>query len=316
MTEGHQPYPMTDAETELLPAGTLGARPAGDYPAGGDQSTVEVAKEQAAGVAQTGVQTGQHVASVAKDQAAQVTAEAGRQAKDLLDQARSELSQQATTQQQRLADNLKSLSQQLHSMARNSDQPGLATDLARQGGEVTDQVASWFDGREPAAVLQDVRRFARRRPGTFLLMAAGAGLLAGRLTRGLKDQASDDSGAGSGPSGLTTGGAPVGYPAAGGLTTGGYAGSAEYPAGGGYPAGEYPAGGGYPAGEYPADGGYAGSRYPAGEYPTGGGIPPSGTVPPTGGYGRGLPPTGSHATDDLIPFTGQEGDLDYPGEPR
>ncbi|RHA44104.1 hypothetical protein D1825_03040, partial [Cellulomonas rhizosphaerae] len=35
--------------------------------------------------------------------------------------------------------------------------------------------------------LAEVRSFARRRPGTFLLVAAGAGLLVGRLTRALKD---------------------------------------------------------------------------------------------------------------------------------
>jgi len=313
MTEGNQPYPMTDAETELLPAATLGGRPA--YDDGGDQSTTEVAKEQAAGVAQTGVQAGQHVASVAKDQAAQVTAEAGRQAKDLLDQARSELSQQATSQQQRLADGLKSLSQQLHSMARNTDQPGMAADLARQGGEVTEQVASWFDGREPAAVLRDVRSFARRRPGTFLLMAAGAGLLAGRLTRGLKDEAGDDSR--QQPAGsqheLTSGSAgaaPLGYPETGGLTTGvpgsvgGYAGG--YPATGGY--GNAVPGGAVPGGVVP------GGVVPGGAVP--GGVVPGGAVP--GGAIPGGVVPGGPIGEEPIPYAGQHGEFDYPapGEPR
>lgn len=294
MTEGNQPYPMTDAETELLPAATLGGRPpTGD---GGDQSTVEVAKEQAAGMTQETAQAGQHVASVAKDQAAQVTAEAGRQAKDLLDQARSELSQQAASQQQRLADGLKSLSQQLHSMAHNSDQQGLATDLARQGGDVTDQVASWFDGREPAAVLRDVRSFARRRPGAFLLMAAGAGLLAGRLTRGLKDQASHDSGpdpAGS-QHGLTSAGAgSLGYPETSGLTTGvpgGYAGSGGYSTGGGYGGGAVP-----------------------------GGVMPGGAVPGMpGGAVPGSAVPGVAGAEEPLPYAGQHGELGYPapGEPR
>jgi len=278
---------MTDAETELLPAATLGGRPA--TVDGGDQSTVDVAKEQAAGMTQETAQAGQHVASVAKDQAAQVTAEAGRQAKDLLGQARSELSQQASSQQQRLADGLKSLSRQLHSMAHSSDQPGLATDLARQGGEVTDQLASWFDGREPAAVLRDVRSFARRRPGAFLLMAAGAGLLAGRLTRGLKDQAGDGSGtvSGGGQQGLTSGSAgagSLGYPETSGLTTGvpgGYAGSGGYATGGGYV--------------------------------PGGGVMPGGVVP-----GGVMPGDAVLGAEEPIPYGGQHGEFDYPapGEPR
>ncbi|RHA44441.1 hypothetical protein D1825_01260, partial [Cellulomonas rhizosphaerae] len=41
--------------------------------------------------------------------------------------------------------------------------------------------------------LAEVRSFARRRPGTFLLVAAGAGLIVGRLTRALKDAPSDSS---------------------------------------------------------------------------------------------------------------------------
>jgi hypothetical protein len=39
-------------------------------------------------------------------------------------------------------------------------------------------------------VLDEVRAFARRRPGAYLAIAAGAGLLTGRLARGLA--ASDD----------------------------------------------------------------------------------------------------------------------------
>ena len=218
MTEGYQPYSATNAETEYLPpvmpdAGSYAATEGGS--GGADQKTTDVAKDQAADLKQGTVEAGQHVASVAKDQASNVTAEAGRQAKDLLGQARSELSQQASAQQQRVADGLRSLSQQLHSMSEHSDEPGIAADLAKQGAHVTEQAASWFDGGDPGAMLNEVRSFARRRPGTFLLMAAGAGLLAGRLTRGLKDEASSDSDGGSqgsagGQAGLTSGTTGVG----------------------------------------------------------------------------------------------------------
>ena len=232
MSEGYQPYPSTDtypstdAQTELLPS----VPPAYPASSGNDPSTTEIAKEQATDVAQTGVRAGQHVASVAKEQAANVATEAGRQAQDLLGQARSELNRQAAAQQQRVADGLKSLSRQLHSMSQHSAEPGLAADLARQGAQVSEQAASWFDGRDPGALLDEIRSLARRRPGTFLLMAAGAGLLAGRLTRGLKDQSSDGAEAGSGPSEPATGAVPLGYPDE--LTTGLPSGSVG---GGGYP---------------------------------------------------------------------------------
>ena len=39
--------------------------------------------------------------------------------------------------------------------------------------------------RDPGALLDEVRSFARRKPGTYLAIALGAGVLAGRLTRGL-----------------------------------------------------------------------------------------------------------------------------------
>jgi hypothetical protein len=160
-------------------------------------STVDVAKEQAAAVRHGAADAGQHVADVAKDQAQSVVAEAGSQTADLLRQARSELTDQANAQQQRVARGLHALGDELQSMARRSEQPGVATDLARQASSKTHDIASWLDSREPGQLVQELRAFARQRPGTFLLAAAGAGLLAGRLTRGVKDASSTD-GSGSG----------------------------------------------------------------------------------------------------------------------
>jgi hypothetical protein len=162
-------------------------------------STVDVAKEQAAAVRHGAADAGQHVADVAKDQAQSVVAEAGSQTADLLRQARSELTDQANAQQQRVARGLHALGDELQSMAQRSEQPGVATDLARQASSKTHDIASWLDSREPGQLVQELRAFARQRPGTFLLAAAGAGLLAGRLTRGVKDASSTDgSGSGSG----------------------------------------------------------------------------------------------------------------------
>ncbi|MFL6161383.1 MAG: hypothetical protein ACJ74U_04065 [Jatrophihabitantaceae bacterium] len=302
MTEGYQPYPSTDAETEFLPpvsadTGTTAMISSGQGGLdgggldGGGQKTTEVAKEQAGDLTQGTVHAGQHVASVAKDQAASVTAEAGRQAKDLLGQARSELSQQVSSQQQRVADGLKSLSQQLHSMSEHSDQPGLAADLARQGAQATEQVASWFDGRDPGAVLDEVRSFGRRRPGTFLLLAAGAGLLAGRLTRGLKDEASGGTEQGGADgyrrSDLTSGTAgafPAGsftHPETAELTTG-------LPGAGGLSG----------TGGLPGAGGLSGA----------GGLPGQGSA---GGFAPGAAPAGPLA-DEPLPYVSQDGEFGYP----
>ncbi|GAB3951736.1 hypothetical protein GCM10027614_54210 [Micromonospora vulcania] len=58
-------------------------------------------------------------------------------------------------------------------------------------------------------MLDDVRTYARRHPGTFLAGAAVAGLLVGRLTRGLTASGSDGS-AGGGSAGGSAGGGSAG----------------------------------------------------------------------------------------------------------
>jgi hypothetical protein len=87
------------------------------------------------------------------------------------------------------------MSSQLQSMADAPDQQGVASDLIRQAAQRSEAVASWLENRQPGDLLGDVQRFARNRPGTFLLLAAGAGVLAGRLTRSLTAGATGSQGA-------------------------------------------------------------------------------------------------------------------------
>ncbi len=168
-----------------------------DY--GSDSSTTEVAKEQAAAVSGTAAQAGQQVAGVAKDEAANVVQQAKYEARNLLDQTRTELSSQASTQQQRAASGLHSLSAELQSMASKSESDGPATQVARQAADRVESAASWLENREPGQVITEIQRFARQRPGAFLAMAAGAGVLVGRLGRGI----AADSSASSGSTGQT-----------------------------------------------------------------------------------------------------------------
>jgi len=156
-------------------------------------STKDVAKDQAADVAGSAKDAGQHVASVAKDEAGNVVTEATRQAKDILGQTRAEIGQQAADQQQRVAGGLRSLGTELGSMVERSDESGMATDLARQASAKANELADWLEQRDPGSLLEEVRTFARRRPGAFLAIAVGAGLAAGRLTRGLRDESSSSS---------------------------------------------------------------------------------------------------------------------------
>jgi hypothetical protein len=156
-------------------------------------STTNVAKDQASNVAGSATSAGQHVASVAKDEAGNVAAEAKAQTKNVLQQARTELTQQANDQQQRVAGGLRSLGTELGSMAEGNQESGLATDLARQASDKAHEVADWLENRDPSSLLGEVKTFARQRPGTFLALALVAGVAAGRLTRGLKDEASSST---------------------------------------------------------------------------------------------------------------------------
>jgi hypothetical protein len=162
------------------------------------QATVEATKDQAGQVSQSAAGAGQHVAQVAKEQLGTVAGEAGRQTRDLLNHGRSELTAQAGQQKQRVTAGLQTLSSELHSMAQHDGSEGLATDLARQGARQIGELASWLDSREPGQLVNELKSFARRRPGTFLLLAAGLGLAAGRVTRGVADSG-DQSAADSQP---------------------------------------------------------------------------------------------------------------------
>ena len=156
-------------------------------PAGVERSSSkqEAAKVEAVEVKRQATDAAQDVAETAKAEAANVAAEVKTNARDLLLQARSDITEQAGTQQQKVAQGLRSVASELHSMAAASDQPGVATDLVRQAAERSAAVASWLDERDPGSLLTEVKSFARRRPGTFRLRAAGAGVLAGRLSRSL-----------------------------------------------------------------------------------------------------------------------------------
>jgi len=174
---------------------------------GGTAGTADTAKDQAAHIAEKAADAGSKVVGSAKEETGKVAGEAKSQAKDLFDQTRSELADQAGTQQKRVASGLHSLSDELTSMAENS-QGGVAGDLVGQVASRAGSVADWLEQRDPGSLVDEVRRFARQKPGTFIAVAAGAGLLVGRLTRsvasGAKDQATDAASTAPRPDSATT----------------------------------------------------------------------------------------------------------------
>ena len=157
------------------------------------QQAKDVAVDEAKNVGQTAAQAGSQVASVATDQAKNVAQETQRQAKDLLEQGRTQVKDQVVSQQQKAGQSLTSLAQELRALADGSSEgaPGPARDLLQQASSSVESFAGMLQNKEPAELLDEVRRFARRKPGLFLLGAAAAGVLAGRLTSGVKAAHSD-----------------------------------------------------------------------------------------------------------------------------
>lgn len=163
-----------------------------------DPSTTDVAKDQASEVKDTTKQAGQQVVQETRQQVAQVASEAKNQTSNLLRQGVSEINSQAGQQQQRLAQSVHSIAKELGSMASSSDQSGPMTGLAQDASRRAGAAAHWLETHEPSDILDGLRSFARRRPATFLLGAAAAGVLVGRLTRGIAAEAkNDDQGAGN-----------------------------------------------------------------------------------------------------------------------
>jgi len=202
------------------------SNPTGGYPppsttmsgsgsASGTRSTTDAAKDEAANVGQSAKEATGQVASTASEQAKQVVGETKRQAQGLINQAGGQVSEQASAQKEKAVGGLRSFADELRSMAEgNGAQGGMTGDLARQAAGKAQEFAGWLDQRDPGNLIEEIRQLARRKPGTFLIGAALAGIAAGRLTRGAvaangSSDSSQRTGMGAG-TGMPATGTPIG----------------------------------------------------------------------------------------------------------
>jgi hypothetical protein len=170
--------------------------------------TVEDAKSRASDVASTARDKSAEVASEAKDQAGEVFQEAKSQARNVVEDLKRDAHDQASAQTGRAAEGLRGLAQQLGSLVdgRPGD-AGIAGDCARRLGDRVSDIAERVERGGFDGVVQDMRRYARRRAGTFLLGAAVAGFATGRL---LRVGAQAEQGNGTPSPGVTTSPLPAG----------------------------------------------------------------------------------------------------------
>lgn len=150
-----------------------------------DGSSSSGATEHAKQAAGTAAEETQHVAGVAAGEAQRIAVEAKSQVQQLLGEATSQMEDQSRTQRDRVVSTLHTLTDDLEQMAGGAS-GGMAAELVRGVADQARTLTNSLEGREPRELLDEVRGYARRKPGTFLLGALAAGIVAGRVTRGAR----------------------------------------------------------------------------------------------------------------------------------
>jgi len=142
---------------------------------------------------------GEHVgevAAAAREQARGVADDARAQVRGIARSAQERVNEQAVTASERAAEALRTAADRFGALAAGD--PGAAGPFAGYANDIRVRVgdlAARLEGG-PDVVLDDVRRFARRRPGLFLAGAGLSGFVVGRMMMGARDAESQhDSGA-------------------------------------------------------------------------------------------------------------------------
>lgn len=183
----------TGSGTGSSDSGSSGSGSSDSDSSGGGKAKADAAKGAASNVAGT-----------AKEQAANVASEVSDHARQLFGQASGTLKDQAADQQQKAASGLRTIGDHLGKMADDDDEQGLAAKVVRDLSNRAGSVAGYLEGRDPGSLVDEVKSFAARRPGTFIAIAAGAGILAGRLAKALTTEIKHEKEGGvSGTTGTT-----------------------------------------------------------------------------------------------------------------
>jgi ElaB/YqjD/DUF883 family membrane-anchored ribosome-binding protein len=150
---------------------------------------VAQAAVQGKDVARVTTQGAGAVVQEAGTQVGQVVEEAKVQARNALEDAKSQLRDHADAQATKISDGLRSLSNEMRALSEGRPEAaGTAKQYLEQATSKLDGAVSRLDAGGLEGVLNDVQRYARRRPVMFLAGAAAAGFLAGRLFRSVKDE--------------------------------------------------------------------------------------------------------------------------------
>lgn len=157
------------------------------------------ASQEGGAVAQHAKSAAADVSTTAKEQAREVAHETAGQARRVVDDVRQRASQEADDQAKRVVQGINRLADELTSMAEHSTEGSPAAGAIRQVADTGRQAARYLDERGLGGVLEATQDFARRKPGTFLIGAAVAGFLVGRVVKSATGSSSSGNRATSEP---------------------------------------------------------------------------------------------------------------------
>jgi hypothetical protein len=148
------------------------------------EATGKSAKDEGQQLAQSAKESSAQVAQTVKEEAANVAGEVKSQARSLAGEARDQVGTRIDQQKSAAVDALRTTGEELRKLTEGQNQSRLTSELTRHAAEQAHTVADYLDNKGPSEILGDVRDFARRKPGVFLLAAGLAGVVVGRIVRG------------------------------------------------------------------------------------------------------------------------------------
>jgi TolA-binding protein len=173
---------------------------------GPDNGAGSTASTAAKAGAQAAAGSAKDVAQTAREEARNVAEEASTQVRRVAGDVREQVRQRAQEQHGTMVSKLRQTADELREMSGARDSSP-ATNLVANLAERTNRFAEQLESRGPEGVLAEVQDFARRKPGTFLLAAAAAGFVVGRVGKSVftapnSPLSSGDGGSAAAPAGF------------------------------------------------------------------------------------------------------------------
>jgi len=147
-------------------------------------SSADAAQQEALALKDRAAEAVSAVGSKASDELGALKDEAMGDARHLAGEAKERVGAEADRAATEVAAALSEAAHELRTMAAHAEHPDSAVaEVVRRAGERAESTAQHLQARGSQGIVDDVSRFARNRPGMFLLGAGALGFAVGRMVR-------------------------------------------------------------------------------------------------------------------------------------